>query len=71
MDGIRKAITAAGSMSALARAVGVTYQTVSYWSKKGAPADWWGKIIAATDGAVTLEDLYGDIRAREREAVAE
>jgi DNA-binding transcriptional regulator YdaS (Cro superfamily) len=44
--GIARAVAAAGGQEALARNLGVTQQTVSYWVRRGYPAEIYVRAIA-------------------------
>ncbi|OGT30437.1 MAG: hypothetical protein A3E87_01755 [Gammaproteobacteria bacterium RIFCSPHIGHO2_12_FULL_35_23] len=56
---LQKAIDVIGSQSAVARAVGVTQQTVYLWDY--VPAHHVLKVEAATNGAVTRHELRPDL----------
>lgn len=59
---LEKAIQAAGSQSALARACGVTQQAVQQWAATGrVPATRVQSVISAAGGAVSAEDLRPDV----------
>ena len=59
---IKRAILICGSQSALAKSCGVSQQTVGKWLKGGGISTVYvGRIIEATQGQVTLEDLCPDI----------
>ena len=58
MDGLQKAIEAAGGMAALARQLGITVQAVSQWTQ--VPADRVVAVSRATHVSPTVlrPDLY-------------
>ncbi|MBN3848172.1 helix-turn-helix domain-containing protein [Paraburkholderia sp. Ac-20342] len=58
---IEKAILIAGSQASLAKAIGVTQQTISNWKEGGAiRPEYCSRIERFTDGAVTRQDLRPD-----------
>lgn len=64
MDGLRKAIDAAGSASALAAALGVSIQRLTNWTSRGVPAEQCPAIERYTrqiGSPVTCEELRPDI----------
>jgi DNA-binding transcriptional regulator YdaS (Cro superfamily) len=63
MDALTKAISAAGGVVALSKAIGVTQGTVSNWRMRevrAIPADHCASIELATVGAVKRWDLRPD-----------
>lgn len=63
MNPIKDAITLAGSVTVLARSLGVTPQAVCFWrdGKRQVPADKCPLIERVTVGAVTCESLRPDV----------
>lgn len=63
MESIRNAIAHVGSITAFARAVGVTPQAVCFWrdGKRQIPADKCPLIERMTARTVTCEDLRPDV----------
>ena len=62
MDALNQAIAAAGGVSKLAKAIGVSQSAVSNWRARGTPIAerWCVRIETATAGAVTRQDLRPD-----------
>ena len=58
-----RAIAHCGSKTALARAVGVSYQAVQAWCRDGVPLERCPEVELATGGAVQCEQLREDYRA--------
>lgn len=58
-----RAIDYWGSKSALARALGVSYQAVQTWCRDGVPLERCPEVERATCGAVQCEQLREDYRA--------
>jgi DNA-binding transcriptional regulator YdaS (Cro superfamily) len=61
---LRRAIEVVDSQSALARALGINQQNVSYWLHEGkgkVPAEYCTGIERATGGKVTRHDLRPDL----------
>lgn len=58
-----RAIAICGSKSALARAIGVSYQAVQTWCKDRVPLERCPGVELATRGAVQCEQLREDYRA--------
>lgn len=52
-----KAIGLVGCQARLARALGVTQQTVSHWRRAGVPVEYCARIELLTEGQVTRRDL--------------
>lgn len=59
---LSRAIAHFGSMSALGRAVGVSYQAVQTWYKDGVPLERCPQVELATRGKVQCEQLREDFR---------
>lgn len=57
----KRAIEAAGGVTKLAVAMGITAQRVSNWVERGVPAERCPDIERATGGAVTCEELRPDV----------
>jgi len=61
MEALKQAITAAGSMSALAAKLGVTRQAIENWFERGIPAERVREVEEAVSGAVTRDSLRPDL----------
>ena len=61
MDGLTKAIKAAGSARVLASRIGVGPMAVSQWKKRGIPADRVLEVVRAVEGEVTPHELRPDM----------
>ena len=62
MDALDRAIAALGSVTALAKAVGVTSSAPLMWkTRKSVPAQHCPAIEQATGGAVRCEELRPDV----------
>ena len=62
MDALNKAIETIGNQARLARALGISQQTVNNWMRRGnVPAEYCPAIEKATDAAVTCEALRPDV----------
>lgn len=62
MDALQRAIEISGGKTALARKLGASVQLVDNWTRRGnVPAEHVPAIEAATDGAVTAEQLRPDV----------
>lgn len=71
MNALEKAVEVVGSRSAMARAIGVRYQSVQKWIARGyAPAGRVLAIEAATGGQVTRHELRPDIYPEEEGSAA-
>ena len=60
-DPLSKAIEAAGGQAALARTLGITYQAIDSWKKRGTPGPRVLEVEAATGGKVSRHELRPDI----------
>ena len=60
-DPLSKAIEAAGGQATLARALGITYQAIDSWKKRGTPGPRVLEVEAATGGKVSRHELRPDI----------
>lgn len=64
MDGLSKAIKAAGSAAELSRRLGVSRQVVANWRTRGVPVERCIDIERATGGRVMRWDLCPEWRRR-------
>ena len=65
MNGLNEAIRVTGGQAKLARAMGISTQTVHNWLSRGnVPAERCIDIERATGGAVTCEELRPDLAER-------
>lgn len=59
-NALTRAIEAAGGAAAFLAAVGVSTRTLASWRKWGVPDTQWGRVVAASRGAVTADELARD-----------